>query len=594
MESQRKARYKFLAQLVGPYYSKDKSGGDQEDRKASPINMIYKGVSTLVPNLVGNDPVFEVGTEILPFRQYAENLALAATYKARKLRLRHMLRKCITDAIFLAGFMKTGIASTGQTLDLDGKVYQVGDVFADRIDPDDMLIDPVARDWEEQAFVGNRFRMPKLKVLDSGAYPNDKIEKLCTSRYDDGHFRKEAESLSGDSTQISAFVGDVQEYIDLVEIYCAEEKIIVTIPYGMWGGGEDSILRVVDYEGPERGPYHMLGFMPASNNVLPVPPASLWYQLHIMGNRIARKIARQAERMKRVLAYEGSAADDAQAIADADDGETVRVDSVEKIKEVDYGGTTEDAYDYLAWCKNEFSEMAGNIDLLSGVNAEEPTAHQSDLLQENTAVRIDDMKELVYHFTAEIGTDIGFFIHEDPLVEMALSKRVGASDIQVQYTPEMREGSFFHYMFKVRPNSMKRKDPAGQLRIIMEFITNGLPAIAAAYQALGPIFNLDGAIQMVVSKLGIEEADQLINSQFLQMRLQSEMMMLMQGGVGPDGKLMTGGAANPAAAGGGGLPGGARPGQPNPGAMGPSGGTTPEQERNQQYQEPSAQLQQAA
>jgi hypothetical protein len=584
METARKARYKFLAQYVGPFYSKNKGAAGSDERKASPLNLMYNAVTTMVPNLVYNDPRVKIRTEVLAYRNYAGTLELATNHLVRKIKLRHTLRKVITDALFCAGFVKTGLAVSGQTLDLEGKIHDIGEPFADRVDPDDIVIDPMARDWDEMSFVGNRFRMAKKLLLESGLYPNDKIEKLC-SRYTDGKYRQEAASIAGDAN-IAQQYQDVAEYVDLVEVYLPQEQIILTIPYGI-GYGDESVLRVVDYEGPESGPYHMLGFAYVPDNVLPVPPASIWYYLHVLGNRIARKIARQAERMKRVLAYDGTAVEDAQEIADAEDGETIRVDNIDGIKEVGFGGTTEDAYQYMSWVQGEFSKQAGNIDLLGGTAANQPTATQSEMLQTNSQVRLSDMQNINYTFTGEVATDLAFFLHTDPLIDLMLTRRQSGIDRQVRYTPEMREGDFFDYMLSVQPYSMARQDPNLKVRRVLDFIQTGLPAMAQAFQLLGPAFNIEAAMNLVMREVGIEEADELINSQALQARIQQMMQMIP-----PDGKAAAFGQAAPSMAPPP-LPGGGRPQQPNPGQMGPTGGVSPDMERMQQQQATAGELQAA-
>lgn len=595
MQTARDARYKFLAQYVGPFYAKQKGSADTDERKASPINLMWNGVTTLVPNLVYNDPRVKVRTEVLAYRPYAGTLELATNHLIREIKLRNTMRKVITDALFFAGFIKTGIAVSGQTLDLEGRWADIGEPYADRVDPDDMVIDPMARDWDEMAFVGNRYRVLKDDLLELGIYDNARIERLV-SRYNEGRYKKEASSLSGDSGVAQAYNADVGQYVDLCDIFIPKENIIVTLPYGMAGGyrDEDNVLRIVEYEGPETGPYHMLSFAYVPDNVLPVPPASIWYYLHVMGNRIARKIARQAERMKRVLAYEGTAVEDAQEIADADDGEAVRVDNIDGVKEVGFGGTTEEAYEYLQWVQGEFSKQAGNIDLMGGTSADQPTLGQSEILQNNGQVRLSDMQNLVYHFTAEVCTDLAFFLHTDPLIDLMLTKRVGGIDQQVRYTPEMREGDFFDYMLSVQPYSMARQDPNVKVRRILEFIQTGLPAMAQAFQLLGPAFNIENAMNLVMREVGIEEGDELINSAALQQQVQAMLLQLQVSGVAPDGKLA-------AAQGNGGIvppamppvPGGVRPQQPNPMQMGPTGGVSPTTERNSMRQDRSAEIQAA-
>src|SRR4051812_6801076 len=74
----RKARMRFLSQYVGRFYAKNKTG-DDSDKKAAPINLIYNAVNTLVPNLVFRDPKFKVRTEYLQYRGYADTLELATT-----------------------------------------------------------------------------------------------------------------------------------------------------------------------------------------------------------------------------------------------------------------------------------------------------------------------------------------------------------------------------------------------------------------------------------------------------------------------------------------------------------------------------------
>ena len=96
METARKARYKFLAQYVGPFYSKNKGAAGSDERKASPLNLMYNAVTTMVPNLVYNDPRVKIRTEVLAYRNYAGTLELATNHLVRKIKLRHTLRKVIT------------------------------------------------------------------------------------------------------------------------------------------------------------------------------------------------------------------------------------------------------------------------------------------------------------------------------------------------------------------------------------------------------------------------------------------------------------------------------------------------------------------
>jgi hypothetical protein len=408
----RRARARMMGQMAGRFYSRQ-TPGDREDRKAAPLNLLYTAVTTLVPNLVYRQPKARISTDLVPFRQYADVLQLATNHLVRKTNFRMTLRKSILDSIFMAGFIKTGIADSEQYLAIGGTSVPVGQPFADRIDPDDIILDPVARDWDEQAFIGNRFRIAQDDLLNTGLYNEDLVMKL-PGTYDGNNntARDSAEGIIGDKSG-QEMSQELEKYVDLVEIYLPKEKIVVTLPFQR-DAVQSEFLRIADYEGPERGPYHMLGFTPVSNNIIPVAPAGIWYDLHIMGNRIARKLARQAERLKRVLAYQAEAGEDVEQVAEADDGETVRVQDVNAIKEVQYGGAGNDSYNWMEWVKKNFSEQSGNVDLLSGTSTNTPTATQAEMLQANTSVRLADMQNSVYDFAAEVIGDLVYYLHTDP------------------------------------------------------------------------------------------------------------------------------------------------------------------------------------
>lgn len=582
----RRARVRFLSQFVTRFYGKQSlTSVDQEDRKASPLNLLYNAITTYIPNLVYGDPKTKVRTEFLPYRAYADRLELATNVLAKRCKIRDTLRMTITDAILLCGWMKTGICSSDQTLDLDGEQHVIGEPYAMRVDPDDMIIDPLARCMEEAIFVGNRFRLPKQMLIDSGAYPADKVNKLI-SRYDQA-FRSEVSTLSGSQFMFGDSNTDI-EYVDLVEIYLPHDKKIVTIPYDL-SGGSDDVINEVDYDGPDTGPYHQLAFTPVPDNIMPVAPAMVWFDLHMMANRIARKIARQSERMKQIVAYEGSAVEDMQELVDADDGEAVRVDNIDGIKEVNYGGTGEDAYKYMEWCQQKFSEMANNVDLLSGQSASAPTATQAEMLQSNSSVRLSDMQNTIYQFTAKVLGDLAYFLHTDPLINLPLIRRNNGVEEQVFYTPEMRDGLWLDYNISVQPYSMARQDPNTKLRRILEFATNVIPAAAQSFQMLGPAFNIQGFLELVAKEVGIEEADQIINNQMLQQWIQMQAMAVQPGPkVGmqyPPGPMPPGGPPTQ----GNGFS--FQPGQPNPGQMAPSGGIDTGQERASGQQAGAADLQ---
>jgi hypothetical protein len=567
----RQARLQFLVQYGGRFYSERNLS--VTDNKAYPLNLIWSGVTTLVPNLVFADPRCAISSPWMMYQPYADQLALEVNQLARTTAYRKTLRMVITDSIFLFGLTKRGLGVSDQTLDLEGVKHIIGQPYIDRVDPDDYVVDPLARDREEVLFEGNRFRIPRQEALDGGIYDPDDVNSL-TSRYDQPR-AEEANQISGTYGFSAAQANELVDYVDLVEIWLPRDKRIVTVPYDPTGSVR-KFLRDVDYFGPPEGPYNMLGYAWMPDNILPVAPCMVWYDLHQMANRIARKTARQAERQKAVLAYEGTAWEDAKSIVDADDGEAIQVNRLEAIKEIKYGGANPEAFQYLGWAESEFSKLSYNSDLLSGERAPSKTATQDQMLQGNANVRIADMGEMVYEHAAEDLRVMMAFIHTDPLRETPLVQQVQGQDRQIMMSPERRVGTWADYSLKVIPFSMARKDPQQQAMRILDFFSRAVPALAQASQMLGPALNLEQSLILIGRYEGIEELEQILNLPTLHQQMQ-QLQQLVQSGVAVTPQvvqqvmnpmtLLGGGNGGEGAAGG--PVGGVRPQQPNPSATGP-------------------------
>ena len=583
-KSFRRSRLKLLKQYVGRLYDPSQSRG----AKAEPISLVYQAVTTLVPNLVYNDPKVKITSQFIQYREYADLLAMATNHLIEEIDLRYSLRMAIVDSIFLCGWIKTGIASSGQTIDVYGMDLDPGQPYAERVDPDDMVYDPNARDLEEVAWIGNRVRITRELALESGMYDEKLLQKAMSRDRDKQEMAMSAAGIGKKDSSTNP--QDIVDYVDLTEVWVPQDNIIVTIPWTTDDPGQTEPLAVVDYEGPERGPFHQLGYAYVPDQIMPAAPAMMWYDLHQLANRIARKAGRQAEREKSVLAYESDSWEDAQDIIDASDGEAVRVDNIDGVKEVAYGGMSDSGLEAVQWAKGNFHEAAMGLDQLSGQDSGEDTATQAQILDANASVRLDDMRSQVYHFAAGIGEDLMFFLHTDPLIELPLVKRVDGQEQQVFYTPEMQEGDWLDYHVKVIPYSMARQDPNTRLRRFMEFTSNVIPSLVQAAMQLGPAFRLENALNIVGRELGIDELDEFIDVAALNQRMEYLSRLLeagvpmtqevVQNAFNPE-SLVLGATQPPEEGAAGGT--GSRPQQPNP--MGNlAAGITPDVERRQRAQ----------
>jgi len=231
-------------------------------------------------------------------------------------------------------------------------------------------------------------------------------------------------------------------------------------------------LRVTQWTGPEHGPYHILGFNEVPGNVMPLSPASVLIDLHELTNKIFRQLARQAERQKTITFANGKSIKDAERVVNANDGEVIRVDEVNGIKEVRYGGADQQNMLFAQQARQLFSYFGGNLDSVGGLGAQADTAKQEQLISGSASQRMASMGEHVQKWASGIINDLSWYLWHDPLINMPVVKRVEGTDIEVEerFSPETQEGDFFDYNINVNPYSLKEKTPSEQVQAVMQYL----------------------------------------------------------------------------------------------------------------------------
>ncbi|HUU59222.1 MAG TPA: hypothetical protein VMZ50_06745 [Phycisphaerae bacterium] len=469
MGPHRQYRRVFLRQYAGPYYVGAGGVSGVDPTGPEPLNLIYSLVSVILPHLVARNPRAMIRTPHARLRAQAEVFELAWNQLAGEIDLSRSLRTAVTDALFGAGIMKVGLGPAGDGEGLAepaGYLHDNGQPFADPVDLEDYMIDPHARTREHAAFEGNRYRLPLEYVLESGLYDRALAENL-TPRRGDGD-RRSASEVSGPDTRGPDGDGYVK-YAELIDLWLPNENVVVTLPGD--SDGPQGFLREVEWYGPERGPYEVLGFYWVPDNVLPVPLVSLIFDLHVMINKIARKLGRQADRQKDLVLFDERISEEAEKVRDASDGEMVGVQNVDRYRQVSFGGANESGYEHLEFLFEQFRRIGGNTDLLGGIKPQSETLGQEEMLQANASARIEDMRGQLHDFTKRIGQKLAWYLWYDPLIELPLTKRTAAGDeIPVTFSARMREGDFLDYHFEIEPHSMGPDSPARRFRRTLEWI----------------------------------------------------------------------------------------------------------------------------
>lgn len=452
---------KFLAtrnDIIREYVS---SNYGDEGNTIGPVmtNLVEHAVNTWKRNLVSSNPKFLVRA------MDNRNLdAMAAVLQARmnaffeEERFQEQAELAVLNSLVHKGIVKVGLTRKGVYRDEFGVAHVLTKPFVMHVDPDDWIEDMSVKNPRNRAFVGDVFQVPLEEARENPLYDKDEREQLQSSSrlfVHEGEHVERIQNLTVDND------GQDQSFLDVVEIlelFLPQEKLIVTLPYS--GGRRDKVLRIEEWEGYERGPYHELFFDPVPNNPMPLPPILPILELHHLGNNLFRKLSDQADRQKDNIGVVVKAAADGQRLKDARDGEIIPMDYPDGIRPIRSGGVDQANLGFYLQVAELFNKFGGDINLLSGGGANANTLGQDQIDAAAAGFRIRDMKESVMRFTEGIGRAVAQYLHQDEFDDTMVSKPLSRSrSVRVRFNEVRTRGEFDDFRLEVQPFSMDYKTP---------------------------------------------------------------------------------------------------------------------------------------
>lgn len=498
----REERYECIREYTGFHYS-------QEERTAEkvPLNMIEIATNIYLSLLAAQNPRGLVTTSQRKLKAQARKLEAAVNRDIERLDLVDSLQTAVFDSMFSMGIMKLGLTADRE-IELDGQTHMLGRPFAENVDLDDWVHDMSARDIREAQFMGNRYRLPYDWVMQSGLYEPAALEELHptdpTGHNEGGDVKIETLSKGQGSLQ-----EEFRDHVELLDLWLPHDNLLITVPYdGNWRA-----LRIVDWSGPDGGPFHILSYNKVPNNIMPLSPSSLWRDLHDIINMLWNKVARQAEAQKTVLGVRGDSTDDGQRVLRAGDNDAIRMDHPEGAKEFHFGGIDQTTLLFTMQAKQLFMYMSGNLDLLGGMGAATETVGQDQLLHQSAGRRVATMQAKVIQFTRKIIKSLAWYRWDEPLEELSLNIRIDGTsrEIPVQWRPQDRKGRFIDHNFDIDPYSMQEQSPGQRLQMVMNVVRELMP-LAPMMAQQGIQFDLRGLLDLIARYANMNELNDIIVS----------------------------------------------------------------------------------
>ena len=481
LETPRNNRLSAIREYCGTHYA---DGGAE---KVVPTNLLELATTIYVQNLVSGSPRALVSTNVHSLRPFAKKMESVLNQIPDEIGLKETLQHCVLEALFSVAVVKVGISP--------GKEHD--EPFVDIVSLDNYFVDMTAKNRRQIQFEGNTYWMDLEDAR--RLYGARDLERDEHTTSQDGI--DTADSITSDESGET-----LRDRIMLRDVYIHSTGRLVT--YAVTQG---KLLRDVPWDGPDGSPYVTLGFSDVPGNILPLPPAALWRDLHDLANSLFRRIARQAEARKTVATFSGGNNDDIQNLRRARDGEGI-VYNGPKPELLSLGGVDSTSLAFFLQVKDLFTYLAGNLDNLGGLSPQAETATQEKLIAQAGSARIRAMGGRIDDFCRAIFKRLAWYLWTDPVRKSRYVKSVKGTDIEIvgEWTPETRDGDFLDYDFNVDVYSLQEDSPATKLQkfalVFQQYILPLLPE----FQAQGARLNLQAVLDYVARYGNLPEVGEFV------------------------------------------------------------------------------------
>ena len=280
------------------------------------------------------------------------------------------------------------------------------------------------------------------------------------------------------------------EMVEIWQIFVPSENEVITFSCD----GGDIPLKTVKWHGPKQGPYHLIGFNPVLNNIMPLAPVANWIDLDDLENKLYTKLGRQASRQKTIGISDNQGVKDAQQIIKTSDGDVIAVGNPNSFKEASFGGVNQQTLGFALNVKSMAEWIMGNPTQGMGLGASAGTLGQERLIKQAASERIGSMQGVLLTATQGVLQSIAFYLQNHPTVEMDLTLEITGTDMKVPITwpyrnngygeeRDVRSGEIEEYDIGITPYSMVEVSPGERAQLLRQIWREDvLPAIQLGIQ----------------------------------------------------------------------------------------------------------------
>lgn len=478
------------------------------------MNMLGMAVDIHTQLLVPDKPQVAISSDFQEYAPVAHDFEIALNKDFEQLRLKEALQEMAVDAWFSVGIIKI-FMEKGNLVDVGtSEAIDIGRLAVKSVSIDNWVHDCYARKFEECTFYGDLQRHRLYEIKESPLYQNTEGLQASYPKndYDElgettAHELTTESNVSQESTPV--------DFVDLWDIFLPHEQLLVTIPMEWDGGyGSQMPLRVVEWEGPKHGPYHMVTLHDVPENIMPPSPGMQLKNLHDLINNLMRKISDQSKRQKTLGAIKPGSAEDARRIREANDGEILTLDDPSSFVEFRTGGIDAQNHGFAHALMGYFDQHAGNLQSMGGLSPSADTLGQEQILQGQISVRVQKQKQKVLDAVGKIAKDIGWYRWHDQFFEPRVVKTVPNSNPPVSvlgsFNHDDRIGHFVDYNFSIEPYSLENTPPQAKVQSITGIIHQVIIPLSQQMAEQGIALNIEALLKILARYSNVPELNDIV------------------------------------------------------------------------------------
>lgn len=472
------------------------------------INLMDRGVFTIVPYLVEGNPRADVETLITNYKSWAYTTKLALNFLIERMNLADKVFIPVAiNSMFGAGITRT-FTEYDRIINLEDEVIKSGSPTIKVIHDSDYIGDPIAKTRDDFIFEGDVYRLPTDYARDLFAGKDKYGNEIADYIYPDCKLSNDLSPEKIVEPGFSYEKASLRDYTTFIDIYLYDENITVTI---LPEGNKAKILREVEEDGPKVSPYDYLGYKYIPGGSVPIPPAWFWHDQDVSMNVVAKAAREQAESQKDLILADPSNKQLAEQVTNAKNMDVLLVkDPKDGVQKVSFGGMNTENLGWMNFVEVLFNKSGGTSEIMSGRGAEAPTLGQERMVFQNASRIINNMSTRYHEFMTSVLKKLAWKIWTDPLVYIPVIKEVpGVGSFPVKFEQAFKVGEFYDFVFKIVPYSTQRMSPETKYQRLMQFASQWiLPTLQLAVQQ-GAEFDIPEATQRMAGYMGFDDFGQL-------------------------------------------------------------------------------------